>query len=107
MLFSTAVPFNVTEVVGRTVRFVNNEKHGTLHMDRIADMQLAYGAAFTSGCAAQRLYRYRYPNRRVTHHTTFSSIHRRLCQSGTVHRRVDGQGRGVLCEHADVPCCST
>ena len=24
----------------------------------------------------------------------FSSIHRRLCQSRTVHRRVDGQGRG-------------
>ena len=60
----------------------------------LADMHLAYGAAFTKGRAAQRLYRDRYPNRRITHHTTFSSIHRRLCQSRTVHRRVDGQGRG-------------
>ena len=57
----------------------------------MADMHLAYGATFTSGRAAHRLYRDRYPNR---HHTTFSSIHRRLCQSRTVHRRVDGQGQG-------------
>ena len=61
-------------------------------------MHLVYGATFTTGRAAHRLYRDRYPNRRIPHHTTFSSIHRRLCQSGTVHRRVDGQGQGVLCE---------
>ena len=72
----------------------------------LADMHLAYGAAFTSGRAAQRLYRDRYPNRLITH-TTFSSIHRRLCQSGTVHQRVDDQRRGVLCEHAEEQCCST
>ena len=39
----------------------------------LANMHLAYGTAFTSGRAAQRLYRDRYPNRRVarriTHHT--------------------------------------
>ena len=69
----------------------------------LTDMHLAYSAAFTSGRAAQRLYRYRYPNRRITHNT-FSSINRRLCQSGTVHRRADDQGRGVLCEHAEEPC---
>ena len=73
----------------------------------LANMHLAYGAAFISGRAAQRLLRDRYPNRRITHHTTFSSIHRRRCQSRTVHRRVDGEGRGVLCEHAEEPCCST
>ena len=28
MLFNTSVPFNVTELVGRTVRFVNYKKHG-------------------------------------------------------------------------------
>ena len=33
VLFSTAVPFNVTELVDRTVRFVNYDKHGMLHMD--------------------------------------------------------------------------
>ena len=60
----------------------------------LADMHLAYGATFTSGCAAQRLYQDRYPNHRIPHHTTFSSIHRRLCQSGTVHWRIDGQGQG-------------
>ena len=43
--------------------------------------------------ASQKLYRDRYPNRRIPYHTTFSSIHRRICQSGIVHRRVDGQGR--------------
>ena len=37
-----------------------------------------------------RLYRDRCPKLRITHHTTFSSIHRRLSQLGTVHRRVDG-----------------
>ena len=73
----------------------------------LADIHLAYGATFTSGRAAQRLYRDRYPNCRITHHTTFSSIRRRLCQSGTVQRRVNGQGRGVLCEHAEEPCCGT
>ena len=73
----------------------------------LANMNLAYGAAFTSDRAVQGLYRDRYPNHRITHHTTFSSIHRRLYQSGTVQRRVDGQGRGVLCEHAEEPCCST
>ena len=72
----------------------------------LTNMHRAYGAAFPRGRAVQRLYRDRYPNCRNTHHTTFSSIHRRLCQSGTVHRRVDGQGRGVLCEHAEEPCCS-
>ena len=60
----------------------------------LANMHLAYGAAFTSGRAAQRLYRDIYPNRRITQHTTFSSIHRRLCQSGTVHRGVDGERTG-------------
>ena len=73
----------------------------------LANMHLAYGAAFMSGRAEQRLYRDRYPNRRITHHTEFSSIHRRLCQSGKIHRRVDGQGRGVLCQRAEEPCCST
>ena len=72
----------------------------------LANMHLAYSATFTSGRAAQRLYRDRYPNRRITHHTTFSSIRRRLRQSGTVHRRVDGQVRGVLCEHAEEPYSS-
>ena len=33
VLFNTAVPFNVTELVGRTMRFVNYEKHVMLHMD--------------------------------------------------------------------------
>ena len=60
----------------------------------LADIHLAYGVTFISGRAAQKLYWDRYPNRRIPHHTTFSSIHCRLCQSGTVHRRVDGQGRG-------------
>ena len=68
----------------------------------LVNMHVAYDAAFTSGRAAQRLYRDRYPNNRITHHTTFSSIHRRLCQSGTVHRRVNDQG---TCEHAEEPCC--
>ena len=73
----------------------------------LANMHVAYDAAFTSGRPAQKLYRDRYPIRRITHHMTFSSIHRRLCQSGTVYRRVDGQGRGVLCEHAEEPRCRT
>ena len=102
VLFNTSVPFNVTELVGRTVKFVNYEKHGTYSWIELANMHLAYGAAaFTNGRAAQGLYLDRYTNRRITHHTTFSSIHRRLCQSGTVHRRVDGKGWGVLCEHAE------
>ena len=74
---------------------------------KLANMHLAYGAAFTSGRAVQRFYRDIYTNRWITHHTTFSSIRRRLCQLGTVHRRVDGQGWGILCEHAEEQCCST
>ena len=37
----------------------------------LANMHLAYRAAYTSGRAAQRLYRERYPNCRITHQTTF------------------------------------
>ena len=33
VLFSTTVQFNATELVGRTVTFVNYEKHGTLYID--------------------------------------------------------------------------
>ena len=58
----------------------------------LADMHLTYGA---SGRAAQRPYRDRYPNRRITHHTTFSSIHRRVCQSGTPTSRWPRTGRFV------------
>ena len=61
------------------------------------NMLLAYGAAFTSGRAAQRLFRDRSLNRWITHHTTFSNIHHRLCHSGTVHQRVDGQGHVRTC----------
>ena len=62
----------------------------------LADLLLAYCASFTRGRAAQRLYRDIYPNRWIPHHMTFSSIHRRLCQSVTVHRWVDDQGRGYF-----------
>ena len=48
----------------------------------LANMHLAYGAAFTSGRAAQTRCRDRYAKRRITHHTTFSSIHRRLWPIG-------------------------
>ena len=37
----------------------------------LTNMHLEYGAAFTSGRAAQSLYRDKYPNCRVTHHMTF------------------------------------
>ena len=52
MLFNTAVPFNVTELVGRKMRFVNYE-----NMERYTWIELAnmHGAGFTSGRAAQRL----------------------------------------------------
>ena len=93
VLFSTAVQFNVTELVGRTVTFVNYMERYT--WIELAELHLAYGATFTSDRAAQRLYRETYPNLLIPQDTTFSSICCRLWQLGTVHRRrVDDQGWG-------------
>ena len=50
-LFSTAVQFSVTELVCRAVTFVNYE------WIELTDMHLVYGATFTTGRAAQTLYR--------------------------------------------------
>lgn len=51
--------------------------------EEMADMHLVYGEASGNGRAAVRLYRQKYPNRRVPHHELFARLHRRLCEAGS------------------------
>lgn len=59
----------------------------------LADMHLMYGAAEGNGRAAARLYAQRFPNRRQPHHTTFSTIDRRLGETGTMRPDRGNAGR--------------
>lgn len=55
--------------------------------EEYADMLLAYGRADGNAREAQRVYRERYPDRRVPHHDTFSRTYRRLRETGNLHYR--------------------
>lgn len=47
----------------------------------LAGMYLIYAEARSNGQEASRLYHLRFPNRRQPHHSTFASIHRKLCEN--------------------------
>ncbi|KAJ8892859.1 hypothetical protein PR048_005440, partial [Dryococelus australis] len=52
----------------------------------MADIHIVYGAAQCNSRASAHMYRERYPNRRVSHHSTFTAIDRRLHEQGTFTR---------------------
>ncbi|KAJ8871204.1 hypothetical protein PR048_027510 [Dryococelus australis] len=49
----------------------------------MADIHLVYKAAQCNSTAAAHMYRERYPNRHVPHHSTYTAIDRWLCEQGT------------------------
>lgn len=59
----------------------------------IADMHFTYGRANGNALAAQRLYAEQYPQRRLPHHSTFTSIHQRLREFGNFKKRSYDSGR--------------
>lgn len=59
----------------------------------LADMHLIYGVADGNGRAAARLYAQRFPHRRHPSRTTFSAIHRRLRETGTMRPVLADTGR--------------
>lgn len=50
--------------------------------EEMADIHFCYGSANGNSLLAQRLYREKYPNRRIPNDCTFSAIHRRLRETG-------------------------
>lgn len=59
----------------------------------MADMHFTYGRANGNSLEAQRLYAEQYPQRRLPHHTTFTTIHRRLRERGNFEKRSYDSGR--------------
>lgn len=58
----------------------------------MADMHYVYGLADGNAEQARNLYNQRFPNRILPNRQTFSSIHRRLAESGTF-RKGTSEGR--------------
>ena len=52
----------------------------------LADVLLAYGAAYCSEPATQRLYAERYPTRRIKDHNFFANLHQRLAETSSFQR---------------------
>ena len=52
----------------------------------MAEMHYVYGLADCNGELARRIYQERYPNRTLPDSRTFCNIHRRLVETGSVHR---------------------
>lgn len=73
----------------------NNEIHNFTNSE-MADMHLMYGLANCSGTEARRLYQERFPNRVLPCNKTFSTIHRRLAETGSFsHQKTGNSGRQV------------
>lgn len=66
------------------VNFTNSE---------LTDMHFTYGVADGNAYEARRIYQERYPNRVIPDPRTFSRIHRRLHETGTL--KVDHHAKGV------------
>lgn len=56
-------------------------------------MHLVYGLADGDGQAALRMYRERYPKRRVPHYQMFEQLHRNLIEYGSFRGRVQNTGQ--------------
>lgn len=59
----------------------------------LADMHYTYGLADGNALRARRIYQERYPNRVIPDARTFSSIHRRLQETGTF--KIDNSSKGA------------
>lgn len=57
------------------------------------DMILVYGFCRENACESVRVYRERYPNRRVPNRKTFSKVVRRARETGSLKAPVGGRGR--------------
>ncbi|GFR23530.1 hypothetical protein TNCT_434921 [Trichonephila clavata] len=62
---------------------------------KLADMHLVYGMAKCNGREALRMYRQKYPSRKMPSRSFFATIHRRLCETGSldVHKPDSGRQR--------------
>ncbi|KAF8792294.1 hypothetical protein HNY73_003909 [Argiope bruennichi] len=61
----------------------------------VADMHLVYGMANCNGREALRMYLQKYPSRKMPSRSFFATIHRRLCETGSldVHKPDSGRQR--------------
>lgn len=65
------------------------------------DMLLVYGFCESNGRKSVRVYRERFPNRRVPNHQTFANIVRRLRENGSLKPRTSDCGRKRTTRTAD------
>lgn len=66
-----------------------------------ADIHFIYGLADGNAAEAQRLYAERFPDRRMPDTRVFSSVHRRLCESGCFKKPLREVGRAGLRDVAE------
>lgn len=59
----------------------------------MADMHYVYGLADGNGRLAQRMYRYRFPDRSVPDHRTFAGVHQRFSENADVNAWRHNSGR--------------
>ena len=61
--------------------------------EELTDMLLVYGFCQGNGRGSVRVYRDRFPNRRIPNRTIFANIERRLRETGTLKARIHNSGR--------------
>nr|CAI5821831.1 unnamed protein product [Callosobruchus analis] len=59
----------------------------------MTDMLLIYGEAKNNGRQAVRLYEQKFPNRRISNHSTFARIGMRLRKTGNLRIKMNNAGR--------------
>ncbi|GFQ65308.1 hypothetical protein TNCT_154671 [Trichonephila clavata] len=69
--------------------------HGSYTHRELADMHLVYGMASCNGGEALRMYHQKYPSRKMPSRSFCATIHRRLCETGSldVHKPDSGRQR--------------
>ncbi|GBL80138.1 hypothetical protein AVEN_29129-1 [Araneus ventricosus] len=71
-----------------------SEGMATCSNQKKADMHFMYGLSNRNDLEAKRLYRQRFPRRRVTDQKLFERLHRCLCETGSFVTGMHDTGRG-------------
>lgn len=59
----------------------------------LAEMHFIYGLADGNAAEARRLYHERYPDRDIPAERTFTRLHARLCETGSLNKHAERPGR--------------
>ncbi|GFR29745.1 hypothetical protein TNCT_576911 [Trichonephila clavata] len=67
----------------------------------LADMHLVYGMTNCNGLEALRMYRQKYPSRKMPSRSFFATIHRRLCETSSLDVHKPDLGRQRISRTVD------